>query len=80
MRAYKRAIADAARGLGFVMTRNERVTTSGEKYNSVRWNRVREYLAEVGFLPEVVKDAYIPEAVLYMLAMKANNGGGERGD
>lgn len=66
MRAYKRAIADAARGLGFTF-----VAKSGNAV--IRWNRVEEYLTEIGYTGTVSKDAYIPEAVLYMLAMKANN-------
>ena len=38
---------DVARGLGFVMIRNERVTKScdnGARYSAVRWNTVNEYL------------------------------------
>lgn len=67
-------LEDAARGLGFTIEhKKDNFTTSGEKYNSVRWNRVREYLDDIGYEGEVSKDAYIPEAVFYMLAMKANN-------
>lgn len=69
MRAYKQAIADAARGLG--LTHEQ--TISGKTYSHIRWERVKQYLAEVGFSPEVGKDAYLPEAVLYMLAMKARH-------
>jgi len=47
------------------MTRNERVTTSGDSYSAI--------LKEIGFCPEVGKDAYLPEPVFYMLAMKAQN-------
>ena len=64
---------DVARGLGFVMTRNDRVTTSGDKYEAVRWNRVNEYLLEFGYEKEVNKDDFIPENIFYRLAMKASN-------
>lgn len=66
-------IEDTARGLGFVMVRNERVTTSGDAYTAVRWNRVNEYLKEFGYPHEVGKDDYIPENIFYRLAMKAKN-------
>ena len=64
---------DTARGLGFVMVRNERVTTSGDNYSSVRWNRVNGYLQEFGYPHDVGKDDYIPENIFYRLAMKAKN-------
>lgn len=54
-----------ARGLGF--TDNSK----GTEY--VRWNTVRQYLAEIGFSQEVAKDDFIPENVFYRLAMKARN-------
>ena len=81
-------LRDVARGLGFVMHRNERVTTSGDTYEAVRWNRVREYLRDISFAQlvaqrrhdailalsdEKLKDCYIPEYTFYRLAMKANN-------
>lgn len=76
MRAYKQAIADAARGLG--LTHEQ--TISGKAYSHIRWERVKQYLAEVGFCPEVGfspksggNDAYLPEPVFYMLAMKARH-------
>ena len=69
---------DAARGLGFVMTRNERVTTNGDSYQTVRWNRVNEYLESFGFPNKVGKDDFIPENIFYRLAMKANNDAAER--
>lgn len=62
-------LEDAARGLGFTTEQ----TIDGKTYSNIRWNRVREYLKEIGFLPEVAKNGYIPEPVFYMLAMKANN-------
>lgn len=64
-------LEDVARGLGFVMVRNERVTTSGDAYEAVRWNRVNEYLKSFGFSTEVAKDEFIPENIFYRLAMKA---------
>ena len=63
-------LEDAARGLGFV---DAHFAKSGERWESVRWARVRDYLADIGYTGEVSKDGYIPEAVLYMLAMKTNN-------
>lgn len=62
-------LEDAARGLGFTVEQ----TIGGKTYSNIRWDRVKQYLVDVGFLPEVVKDAYIPERVFYKLAMKANN-------
>ena len=62
-------LEDAARGFGFVDT--SKFATSGEGY--IRWNRIRKYLSELGFSPQVAKDAYIPESLFYILAMKANN-------
>ena len=72
-----------ARGLGFTQTQNK----NGNEYVSVRWERVREYLKEVGFPHKWGKDEtsvptcgegnklpeYIPENVFYRLAMKAKN-------
>lgn len=59
-----------ARGLGF--TDNSK----GTEY--VRWNKVRQYLAEIGFSQEVAKDDFIPENVFYRLAMKARNEAAEQ--
>lgn len=55
-----------ARGLGF--TDNSKGDTA-----YVKWDRVRKYLVEIGFSPEVSKDSYIPENIFYRLAMKAKN-------
>ena len=60
-----------ARGLGFTT-----VATSGNQV--VRWKRVEQYLAELGFSPLVGKDDFIPENVFYRLAMKAKNETAER--
>ncbi len=54
-----------ARGLGFVDT------SKGTEY--VRWDRLKGYLTELGFSPEVAKDDFIPENIFYRLAMKAKN-------
>ena len=58
-----------ARGLGFVEAK--KFSTSGENY--VRWERVNGYLREFGFDKEVGKDDFLPENIVYRLAMKANN-------
>lgn len=58
-------LEDAARGLGFTT-----VATSGNVV--VRWNRVNQYLKEFN-VPTCGRDDFIPEPILYLLAMKANN-------
>ncbi len=58
-----------ARGLGFIQTQNK----SGTEYTSVRWERVEQYLEEIGFLHKWGKDDFIPENIFYRLAMKAKN-------
>lgn len=62
-------LEDAARGLGFTRTEIK----SGKTYTSILWHRVKQYLADVDFRTEVCESTYIPEAVFYMLAMKASN-------
>lgn len=57
---------DAAIGYGFTT-----VAKSGNVV--VRWNRVNQYLKELGFTQKVEKDDFIPESLFYMLGMKANN-------
>lgn len=54
-----------ARGLGFTQEKN------GVEY--VKWERVKGYLEELKFSPQVGKDDYIPENIFYRLAMKAKN-------
>ena len=70
-------VDDVARGLGLVMVRRERVTTSGDNYAAVRWDRVNYYLRDLDCLseddPDVKSGDYIPEQWVYLLAMKANN-------
>ena len=53
-------------GLGFTT-----VAKSGNV--CVRWNRVNQYLSEFGFRPQVGESDFIPQSLLYLLAMKANN-------
>lgn len=58
-----------ARGLGFTHTE----TKNGKEYASVRWERVDQYLKEIGFAQKWAKSDFIPENVFYRLAMKAKN-------
>lgn len=55
-----------ARGLGFTT-----IATSGNE--CVRWARVNDYLREFGYEEQVGKGDYLPENMVYRLAMKANN-------
>lgn len=59
----------AARGLGFTKSEQK----NGTEYESVRWQRVFDYLTEFGFDHKWAKDSYIPENIFYRLAMKAKN-------
>lgn len=71
--AYLR-LENVARGLGFT-----RIAASGNEV--VRWERVEQYLRDIGFLQEATKtgvptcghDDFIPENIFYRLAMKAKN-------
>ena len=63
-----------ARGLGFTTTQN----ISGKEYVNVRWNRVDEYLKEIGFATCGKRPDFIPENIFYRLAMKAKNETAER--
>lgn len=56
---------DVARGFGFVEEKG------GVEY--VKWRRVNAYLHEFGFSPDVAKDDYLPENMVYRLGFKANN-------
>lgn len=58
-----------ARGLGFTTVQ----TVNGVEYVNVRWNTVKQYLNDIGFLQEVAKTDFIPENIFYRLAMKAKN-------
>ena len=59
-----------SRGLGFTQEKN------GAIY--VRWDRVDDYLSELGFPHKWGRDEFIPENVFYRLAMKAKNEVAER--
>ena len=63
-------LENVARGLGFTQEKN------GIEY--VKWERIRNYLNELHFSPQVGKDDYIPENIFYRLAMKAKNETAER--
>lgn len=56
---------DVARGWGFTQFKN------GVEY--VRWDRVNNYLSEFGFSPQVGKDNFLPENMVYRLGFKASN-------
>lgn len=61
-------------GLGFTKNEEKLSPTGGRKtYTSIRWERVNAYLKEFGYSAEVGKDDFIPENMVYRLAMKANN-------
>lgn len=62
-------LEDVSRGLGFTQTQSK----NGVEYISVRWERVEQHLAEMGFPHKWGKDDYIPENIFYRLAMKAKN-------
>ncbi|MGL4847480.1 MAG: hypothetical protein ACRC28_00905 [Clostridium sp.] len=62
-------IDDVARFCGW-----EKVeTTSGRQKKSIRWNRINEYLKELGVDHKCNKDDYIPEFIMYALIGKARN-------
>jgi prophage antirepressor-like protein len=61
---------DVARGWGFTQFKN------GVEY--VRWDRVNNYLSEFGFSPQVGKDNFLPENMVYRLGFKANNNAAQK--
>ena len=63
-------LENVSRGLGFTQEKN------GAIY--VRWDRVDDYLSELGFPHKWGRDEFIPENVFYRLAMKAKNEVAER--
>ena len=63
-------LENVSRGLGFTQEKN------GALY--VRWDRVDDYLSELGFPHKWGRDEFIPENVFYRLAMKAKNEVAER--
>lgn len=60
---------DVARGFGFVQTQAK----NGKRYVSIRWERINGYLKEFGFPPQVGKNDFIPENMVYRLGFKASN-------
>ena len=56
---------DVARGFGFTESKN------GIEY--VKWRRINAYLHEFGFSPDVAKDDFLPENMVYRLGFKASN-------
>ena len=63
-----------ARGLGFVEVMKDRAADScGNSPTAIRWRTINGYLKEFGYQQEVGKDDYLPENMVYRLAMKANN-------
>lgn len=60
-------LEDISRKLGFTQTK--------DRVEYVRWERVKVYLDEINFPTsgEKISDLYIPENIVYRLAMKANN-------
>lgn len=58
-------LENVARGLGF--------TDNSRDVEYVKWDRVRQYLNEIGFSTDVSKDMFIPENIFYRLAFKASN-------
>lgn len=55
---------DIARGFGFVEEKG------GIEY--VKWRRVNAYLHEFGFSPDVAKNDFLPENMVYRLGFKAS--------
>ena len=65
---------DVARGLGFVDYQEKDSATGGRKtYEVIRWARVNGYLREFGYPTEIRTGDFLPENMVYRLAMKANN-------
>jgi len=62
-------LENVARGLGFTTTQ----TVKDKEYTNVRWNRIDEYLEEIGFATSGKRPEFIPENIFYRLAMKAKN-------
>lgn len=56
---------DVARGFGFTESKG------GVEY--VKWRRVKAYLREFGFSPDVAKGSFLPENMVYRLGFKASN-------
>lgn len=66
-------LEDVARGLGFTQISNKKSSDGFVQYESIRWERVNGYLAELNYSPTSGGNEYIPENIFYRLAMKAKN-------
>lgn len=65
---------DVAIGLGFVEVMKDRAATTGGKFPiAVRWRRINDYLHEFGYSVDISKGSFLPENMVYLLAMKASN-------
>ena len=62
-------LEDVSKGLGFT----QRQKKHGKIYESIRWERVADYLTEFGFPPQVGEEIFIPENIVYKLCFKASN-------
>ncbi len=62
-------IDGVAKSLGFSRIRAERQNNK----ESIRWDRVNEYLQSFGLSPKVGTGDFIPEQYVYLLGMKATN-------
>ena len=62
-------LEDSAIGLGWSRTE----VKNGKVYHSIMWKRLNDNISELGFAQKCAKDDYIPESLVYLLAMKANN-------
>lgn len=56
---------DAAKGFGWTRIRNEK--------EYILWDRVNDFLSQLGFPHKCGKEDYIPESLFYMLGIKASN-------
>lgn len=56
---------DVVRGWGFTQLKS--------RVEYVRWDRVNGYLSDFGFSPQMGKDDFIPENMVYRLGFKASN-------
>lgn len=70
-------VKDVAKGLGFI--REECMRKSTAKFGctkhqpeSIRWDRINQYLMEEGYPHPVNSYSYIPEQYFYLLAMRTN--------
>ena len=65
---------EIARGLGFVFEDKKVSATCGRKnYETIRWNRINQYMKEFGYDKEISSGDYLPEQYVNLLAMKAKS-------